>query len=74
MDKLLYLLPALMCPVGMGAMMWLIMRDRRHDGGHPTAGAPSAAQEQELARLRKEVEALRDEVAKQSAPNGIHTP
>ncbi|MET9835543.1 hypothetical protein ABZ078_41110 [Streptomyces sp. NPDC006385] len=55
MESLLYLLPALACPVGMGLMMWFMMRGR-----HP---APTTAQEQEPARLRKEVEALRGEQA-----------
>jgi len=53
MDKLLYLLPALACPVGMGLMMWLMMRPKH--GAQPT---PTADQ-QELLRLRKEIDALR---------------
>ncbi|MEU0684436.1 hypothetical protein [Streptomyces albogriseolus] len=62
MDNLLYLLPVLVCPVGMGLMMWFMMRSRRPAAGQPHT-APTTAQEQELARLRKEVEALRDEQA-----------
>ncbi|MET9817334.1 MULTISPECIES: hypothetical protein [unclassified Streptomyces] len=53
MENLLYLLPALACPVGMGLMMWFMMRGRH--------SAPTTAQERELAGLRKEVEALRGE-------------
>ena len=59
MDNLLYLLPVLACPVGMGLMMWLMMR-----GGHRQDAAPPSGQEQtqELRRLRSEVEALRSEL------------
>ncbi|MFB8128734.1 hypothetical protein [Streptomyces mirabilis] len=57
MDKLLYLLPVLACPVGMGLMMWLMMRPKH--GAQPENG--TSASHQELIRLRKEVEALRAE-------------
>ncbi|GAB2956483.1 hypothetical protein GCM10023080_014650 [Streptomyces pseudoechinosporeus] len=60
MENLLYLLPALACPVGMGLMMWFMMRGKRPADGRPHT-APTTAQQQELARLRKEVEALRGE-------------
>ena len=53
MDKLLYLLPVLACPVGMGLMMWLMMRPKH--GSQPVPGAD----QQELLRLRKEIDALR---------------
>jgi hypothetical protein len=55
MDKLLYLLPVLACPVGMGLMMWLMMRPKH--GSQPVPGAD----QQELLRLRKEIDALRTE-------------
>jgi hypothetical protein len=53
MDKLLFLLPVLACPVGMGLMMWFMMRPHRQtsDTGRDT--------DAEVARLRAEVDQLR---------------
>jgi hypothetical protein len=53
MQQLLYVLPALACPVGMGAMMWMMMRPKKQDHG------PALSQEQDLAQLRAEIAALR---------------
>jgi hypothetical protein len=53
MQQLLYILPALMCPLGMGAMMWLMMR-----GGKQQPTTP-ALRERELADLRAEIDQLR---------------
>lgn len=58
MDKLLYLLPVLACPIMMGAMMWLMMR------GNKAAPATAAAQpdsntQEEMAILRAEIATLR---------------
>lgn len=47
-----YWLLALACPVGMGVMMWMMMRGN--------AGGGSSAQDDEVARLRAEVEQLRE--------------
>ena len=54
MEQFLLFLPALACPVGMGLMMWLMMGGR---GTSEKAATPD--QEQELARLRAQIEALR---------------
>lgn len=35
MSQFLYVLPALACPVGMGAMMWLMMRSGRQNTTAP---------------------------------------
>ncbi|APX03582.1 hypothetical protein [Arthrobacter sp. QXT-31] len=54
MEQFLLFLPALACPIVMGLMMWLMMRGR---GSNEKAATPD--QEQELARLQAQIEALR---------------
>ncbi|MHB1927858.1 MAG: hypothetical protein ACYCUG_00205 [Acidimicrobiales bacterium] len=62
----LYGLAALACPVGMGAMMWLMMRGGRHNQqlGQPpmpmgSSFDPGMDRESELARMRAEIDQLR---------------
>lgn len=59
MQQLLYILPALVCPVVMGLMMWFMMRGHGHDKEQKA----TPEQEQELAALRAQVEALRRQPA-----------
>jgi len=54
MEKLLWVLPALACPVGMGFMMWMMMRPGRQQSASAAGGSP-----QELAQLRAEIDDLR---------------
>lgn len=51
MTQLGYLLPTLVCPLGMGVMMWLMMRGKK-------SPAP-VTKDTELQQLRSEVDALR---------------
>lgn len=53
MSELFYSLAILACPVGMGLMMWFMMRGM-HQG---SAAAP--AHDVELARMRAEIDQLR---------------
>jgi hypothetical protein len=62
MRTLSYLLPAVACPVGMGVMMWVMMR---RPGQQPTPIAQDRHDE-ELVRLRQELDDLQ---RKQSAPH-----
>ncbi len=55
---MLYLLALLACPVGMGAMMWFMMRGQH--GGSSTQST-GENQDRELAQLRTEVNNLRQQ-------------
>jgi flagellar basal body-associated protein FliL len=67
MSQFLYVLPALACPVGMGAMMWFMMRGNKNAAAHP-----ADPREQELAALRKEIADLRENT--QDRAHREHTP
>lgn len=58
MPSLLLGIGVLACPVGMGAMMWLMMRGQRNGGGG-TGG-------QQVAQLRAEIDQLKAERAAHS--------
>lgn len=55
MEQIFYGLAVLACPLGMGAMMWLMMRS----GKKAPADAPTEASAAELAQLRADLDRLR---------------
>lgn len=57
MSETLLTLAVLACPVGMGAMMWMMMRG----GGKSDAKQPHSGNDAELSRLRAEVEQMKAE-------------
>lgn len=59
MEKLLYLLPALVCMVPCAALMWFMMRKPAQPGQQPGTPARPGPQDQEIAALRAEVDQLR---------------
>ncbi|MEV5450366.1 hypothetical protein [Streptomyces sp. NPDC052535] len=66
MSEFLKVLPVLACPVGMGAMMWFMMRSgNKNAAAQDTKADP---REQELAALRAEVDGLRNRVMPEPAP------
>lgn len=73
MNQVLYALPVLVCPIGMALMMWFMMRSRHSADAQPPQTAPTAEQEKELARLRREVEALRGETVTKTDLTKDHT-
>ncbi|MGW5051428.1 hypothetical protein [Actinokineospora sp. NPDC004072] len=54
MESLLLGIAALACPVGMGLMMWLMMRGQRKNTGEDTG-------QQQVAQLRAEIDQLKAE-------------
>ncbi|GGL36102.1 hypothetical protein GCM10010095_21680 [Streptomyces anthocyanicus] len=65
-----YALAVLACPVGMGAMMWFMMKGNRQHGGSQAphdknagfAGFAKDPRQQEVDALRKEIADLRSKV------------
>jgi hypothetical protein len=57
----LYALAVLACPVGMGLMMWMMMRANKQTDHRPPEQHASPATDAELARLRAELDQLRAE-------------
>ncbi|MGI8816490.1 MAG: hypothetical protein ACR2G2_14765 [Pseudonocardia sp.] len=62
MQQLLYGLAALACPLGMGLMMWVMMRGQRGGSGSGASSAPVAGGEDragQIDALRAEIDQLK---------------
>lgn len=62
MSQLLYSAAILVCPLGMGLMMWMMMRggkDKNAPAETASQPQPLSATDAEVARLRAEVDQLR---------------
>ncbi|MGH3775972.1 MAG: hypothetical protein ACRDRR_09615 [Pseudonocardiaceae bacterium] len=64
MESYLYGVALLACPIGMGLMMWMMMR-----GKHTSGGDRSGGQEQ-AAALRAEIDQFKADRAGQRTPGG----
>ncbi len=68
MPESLYALGLLACPIGMGAMMWMMMRGHRAEPGESAGG-----QHAELAALQAQIDQLQAAQRnhdRSAAPNG----
>ncbi|MDQ2706499.1 MAG: hypothetical protein M3Z25_02175 [Actinomycetota bacterium] len=61
MQQLLYGLAALACPLGMGLMMWVMMRGQRGGSGSGASSAPLASEDRagQIDALRAEIDQLK---------------
>ena len=59
MSQVFYSLAMLACPVGMGLMMWFMMRGKKHGNEDSSLSSSAPATDAELTKLRAEVDQLR---------------
>lgn len=59
MSQVLFSLALLACPVGMGLMMWFMMRGKKSGDEQQAPLLGSSANDAELAKLRAEMDQLR---------------
>ncbi|WP_020388718.1 hypothetical protein [Kribbella catacumbae] len=72
MEQSLLALAVLACPVGMGLMMWLMMRGKKGPAPPQEGASPSRA-DAEIASLRAELDQLRAETRDRQTPPSNRT-
>jgi hypothetical protein len=70
MQALLYGVAVLACPVGMGLMMWMMMRGQRTSGADTAGAKAGEPSSQQVAALRAEIDQLKSDRAARRAPGG----
>ena len=63
MQQLFYSLALLACPIGMGLMMWMMMRGQHTNSAAATTGSDRPDDLRQVAQLRAEIEQLKAERA-----------
>jgi len=67
-ETLIPTLALLACPVGMGAMMWFMVRGSKSGSPHSSTGAPSLAElREEQRRIAADIDRLEDGSAEHGA-------
>ena len=75
MESLFIGVAALACPVGMGVMMWLMMRGQQRGDGSQDRSAAREGPEAQVRQLRAEVEQLKaDRAASQRSGHRADVP
>ena len=70
MEGALLAAAVLACPVGMGVMMWMMMRGARHSDAAANPGTPAGDQAAQIDALRSEIEELKAERAARRTAGG----
>jgi len=64
----LYAVPLLACPVGMGLMMWFMMRSKKEPQSRTDASPSDTTTDAQIASLRAELDQLRAEARDRATP------
>jgi hypothetical protein len=59
MDRLVYALPLLACPIGMSLMMWFMMRGKKNTQPPATATPTLSTNDADITRLQAQIDQLK---------------